>query len=655
LGPARASAAARHTPSLGPANTVIDGPSPSITGLTGLAVARDGTGGLVYLKSVAGATHVFLSRLLAGVFQPPVQVDVGTGLTGASSQPVIAASAPGKLVIAFINGGGLYTAQALDSQSPISSPNLLFPTAGEPSASASGPALAISAFGKAYLAFTATDASGSDVRAGYFYQGVWGLESPPLSLSHTDGAGIGLARPAVAVAGDGVGIVAWGENSHVYSRRVSGLQPSVVDEQADVSMNPLESADQPVVASGGDSSYAILAYRELPDGPAQPSRVLMDRLRGSSFDQIGAADASPSGQGADQPQAAVTEYGAGFVTAEYDQSHDLYGASLNNNESFAGVAQRLNGQSESAAPDAVPAAAGLYSTLVAFQQAPGSDGQPEIRVRYAPFNLSLGPEQVVSSPALGPTDAASGLVAGGDIAGDAAIAWVQGLGASAQIVAAQLYQPPGGFAPASTFSYSTSAQPVLSWSAASEPWGTVGYAVTLDRNLIATTTGTQVQVPSPVPDGRHSLQVTAINQAGQRTAAAPETVFVDTVAPQASIRVTGSRRLGNALHLGVAAVDVPAPSTGAAASGVATVQVKWGDGAKAFIPQAATIQQTATHAYRRRGTYGLTVIVKDRAGNRTVVTRELTIRPKPKPRPKRKAKPKPKPKPGHRAHNGRRP
>ncbi len=619
---------------------MIDGPSPSITGLTGLSVARDGTGGLVYLKSVAGVTHVFLSRLLAGVFGPPEQIDVGSGLAGASSQPVIAASAPGKLLIAFINGGGLYTVQAADGQSPISAPSQLFPDAREPSAGASNPALAISTFGKAYLAFTATDASGSDVRAGYYYRGVWGLESPPLSLSHTDAAGTGPRRPAVAAAGDGVGIVVWGENRHVYSRRVSGLQPSVVDEQADVPMTSGESADQPVVASGGDSSYAIVAYRELPDGSAQPSRVVMDRLRGSSFDQIAAADANPSGQGADQPQAAVTEYGAGFVTSEHDQSHDLYAAPLNNNEGFTGSTQQVNGQSQTAAPHAVPATAGLYSTLIAFQQTPGSDGLPEIRVRYAPFDLALGPEQLVSSPALGPADAASGLVAGGDIAGDAAIAWVQGLSPNAQIVAAQLYQPPGGFAPTSPFGYSTSAHPVLAWSAASELWGAVGYDVTLDGNLLATTTATQVQIPTPVPDGRHSFQVTAINQAGQRTTAGPETVLVDTVAPQASIRVTGARRVGRTLRLGVSAVDMPAPNAGAAASGIATVQVKWGDGAKAFI------QHTATHTYRRHGTYSLIVIVSDRAGNRTVVTRQLTIRTKPKP--KRKTKP------GHRTHKGRR-
>ena len=74
--------------------TVIDGPSASITGLGGLSVARDGTGGLVYLKSVAGIPRVFVSALVGGSFQAPVQVDAA--LAGASSEPVIAAEKIGR-------------------------------------------------------------------------------------------------------------------------------------------------------------------------------------------------------------------------------------------------------------------------------------------------------------------------------------------------------------------------------------------------------------------------------------------------------------------------------------------------------------------------------------------------------------------------------
>ena len=78
----------------------------------------------------------------------------------------------------------------------------------------------------------------------------------------------------------------------------------------------------------------------------------------------------------------------------------------------------------------------------------------------------------------------------------------------------------------------------------------------------------------------------------------------------------------------------------AQASGITTIQVKWGDGAKYFIKTGKF------HVYNRRRTYTVTVIAKDRAGNRTVLTRQVTIKAKPKPKPKKKRK-KGKPAPKH--------
>ena len=53
---------------------------------------------------------MFVSQLLGGSFQLPVQVDAG--LAGASSQPVIAATNGGLMLVAFINGGTLYAVGA---------------------------------------------------------------------------------------------------------------------------------------------------------------------------------------------------------------------------------------------------------------------------------------------------------------------------------------------------------------------------------------------------------------------------------------------------------------------------------------------------------------------------------------------------------------
>ena len=47
-----------RSPVLAPSDAVIDGPDAGIDSLNGLSIARDGTGGLVYLKDVAGVRHV---------------------------------------------------------------------------------------------------------------------------------------------------------------------------------------------------------------------------------------------------------------------------------------------------------------------------------------------------------------------------------------------------------------------------------------------------------------------------------------------------------------------------------------------------------------------------------------------------------------------
>ena len=90
------------------AGTPVDGPSADIQALGDLDVARDGTGALTYVKRVAGVDHVFVSRLDGGTFQPPEQVDAG--LAGAGAQPVVAASDGGRLVVAFVSGGTVFTA-----------------------------------------------------------------------------------------------------------------------------------------------------------------------------------------------------------------------------------------------------------------------------------------------------------------------------------------------------------------------------------------------------------------------------------------------------------------------------------------------------------------------------------------------------------------
>ena len=624
----------RRTPTLAPNDTVIAGPSTGIMELDGISIARDGTGGVVFLANVGGVAHVFVSRLSGGDFQAPVQIDAG--LVGPSSQPVIAAGQGGVLLVGFIDGGQLYVASAAGGAAPISTPVAI-------AGGAINPSISMSNFGKAYLAFTVADGSGYDVRSAFYYQGRWALEPTPLNVTAADDAGLGPAdRPDVAASGDGVGIVVWGEGGHVYARRVVATTPSVAYEQADVAtLDGWQemSAGDPVVATGGDSSYASVGFQEqISSGASQQSRVLLNRLHGSQFDGIFEGDGVTTGgpEGADQPQTAVTEYGAGWVTSEHDQTHQLYATTLANGMSARSTA-RVDSLTNSAKPDATPAIAGLFSTLIAWQQTPGVTGPAEIRFRYAPNGNDLGPEQIASSPTLGPTNADSGLVATGDVAGDAAIAWVQGTGASTRIVAAQLFQAPGSFSATHSFAYVRTVRPTLSWSAAAELWGSPTYTVNVDGAAVAQTQALAYVPPAPLAQGRHSYQITAANQAAASTPAGPATVFVDTIPPIVSVAIIGKLYVHRTVHLTVSATDAPpGVITRAQASGIATIDVRFGDGSRFFVNRGKY------HAYARTGRYTVTVVVTDRAGNRTTVRDRIRITNKPKPKRKRKKKHAPK-------------
>jgi hypothetical protein len=613
---------------------VIDGPSSALSTPTDLAmsVARDGSGGVVYLKQSGGVQHVFASALVGGVYEPPVQVDSGAPM--GSDTPVIAAGNGGLLLVAFVSGGELYAVEKPSAQAPFGS---LVPLAS----AAASPAISISNFGKAYLAFTVADGSGNDVRTAFFDQGTWALEASPLNATAADDAGTGAGRPAVATAGDGVGVVVWGENGAIYSRRVWGTSPSVVIEQADGALPGCteQGAGDPVVGVGGDSSYVDVAFQEqLSCGHQTSSRVLMNRLRGSAYDGLtqpdGLSPSSPDGAG--DPQLTMGEYGRGFVVSQHLSDNSIYATTLLGNGASGPTAQ-VNSMPLVQPPDAITATAGLFSDLIAWQQDPGATGVPEIRVRYAPDGKSLGPELVLSSPGSGPPFAASGFAAAGDVAGDSTVAWVQGSGAATEILAARLYQPPGGFSAIQSFQYQRTARPTLAWSAPAEPWGPVTYTVAVDGAQAGQTTATSLTLPTPLPDGPHVWQVTAANPAAQTSTMRPATVFIDTVLPTVTVSSPVRVKLGSRVFVHVGYAD--RPQTGeppADASGVTAVAINWGDGSKT---EATLGLHTFGHTYRRARRYTITATATDGAGNATSAVEPLRVfKPRRKHRPKHRGK-----------------
>ncbi|MBV9715840.1 MAG: PKD domain-containing protein [Solirubrobacterales bacterium] len=625
LGPLSGRAPAQPNP--GPP-VVVDGPTPSIAAPTalGLSIARDGTGALVYLKQVAGVPHVFVSALLGGSFQTPQQLD--GALPGPSSQPVVATGNGGLAIVAFINGGALYEVTRRNAL-------LAWGQATALATGAASPAIQMSNFGKAYVAFTAADGAGHDVRAAYYYNGAWALEGSPLNNLAADDAGTGNGRPAVTAAGDGVGIVAWGEGGHIFTRRVWGIAPSIILEQADAPLPGCTElfADQPAIGAGGDSSYAAVAFHEqLSCGGQTQSRVLMNRLQASIYDGVSTADGLPAGNAdsAQEPRVTVAEYGSGWVTSAWGGSDNVFATLLGGNASHGGVLQ-INAEPNAGDPYVVPATAGLYSSLIAWQHDPGAAGYPDIRARYASSGgTSLGPEMMLSSPAQGPAYAAAGIAAAGDVNGDAAVSWVQGSPSAAEIVVAELYQAPAPIDAVSSFQYSRSSRALLAWAPQRASWGPITYTVSVDGAPVGQTGATSFTVPSLL-DGSHSWTVVAANPAGLTSTMAPARVFVDTHPPAVAFTLTGTRRAGATVHIALRYSDTPPGLPASHGSGVAKATVYWGDG----TPHVQ-ISHGAVHVYKRPGRYKIRVVVQDRAGNTTTVSRYVKIA-----APKTTGKPKP--------------
>jgi len=599
-----------------PGDRVV-GPGPLHT-LDGLDLAADGSGAIAYTMDDGGVEHVFVSRLVNGAWGAPERLDVGLGAAG--TQVAVAAGDGGRVLVVFVNGGNVY-ADTRASAAGGWARQTLWSGGG-----ASDPAVDLSVNGKGYAAFAAPGAGGHDVRAAYEHDaGPWSVIGAPLDANAADDAGTGTGRPRVAASADGVAIVVWGEGGHVFARRVLRTSPSVVVEDALAGLTlegvQAASADLPVVSTQDDDSFTGVAFQATFDlgGGTLRTRAVFRRLRGSRFETPYAVDGTPfaSGQGGTAPGIATVGTGDGLVVAGNDTTNGTSALPLTADVQ-PGTLLPIDTLIPNTAPGyAVPGAATLRKMLVAWQVTPAG-GTPEIHVRYRDGG-DLGAEQVFSQPQLGPTDAADGLLAAGDDEGDIAVAYLQG----GAIAVASVDQPPGRFAAARLPAFQPSARPRLSWTTSLEAWGRY-FRVTIDGVQAGITGGRSFRPATPLAQGVHTWQVTALDRRGQQFAASPTTVKVDSVAPFLLARLSGARAAGQGLKLAVQALDTPTgtatPAPGIPTSGVAQVLVDWGDRS----PRQSILHGSA-HAYRKAGRYRLQIVALDRAGNRTTLTALLRI------------------------------
>ena len=124
----------------------IDGPSADIVSVEDADVAREGIGAVVYLKRDGGTPHVFLARMNAGAWEPPVRLD--QGVAAGAGDAVVALANPDRAAAAWVANGTLFTAVR-----PAGAPGFT-PARALAEGGVSAPSIDMSINGATYVSYT---------------------------------------------------------------------------------------------------------------------------------------------------------------------------------------------------------------------------------------------------------------------------------------------------------------------------------------------------------------------------------------------------------------------------------------------------------------------------------------------------------------------
>ncbi|HEY0279067.1 MAG TPA: PKD domain-containing protein [Solirubrobacterales bacterium] len=621
---------------IAPAST-IDGPSTEIIGLGGVAMAGDGTGGLVYAKSVGGIPHIFASRYAGGQWEPPVRVD--WGIRYPASQPVIAAGVGGRLMVVWVTQvatlpsgeirDGLYSA-TLDPGTAEFGPALLVdPNVG--TGSGVDPSLAGTAAGKAIVAYrvvtntfslpTASSAAQlrpgdvlADIRVARLEGDRWSRlgainRNPGVSMrppTETNG-------PKVAIDATGRAVVAWIEPdqtkvARTYMRRIDGttLGPVLVASPETWEGSPVlgdvtavavavTATDRAHVASrvegttssatgGGRIFLANLASSTSPDGgkPSGPTQLEV----GSSTAPLGPpALAAADGQAAEGSMVLAYSAGATARTAGLD----LQGA-VSAPTSPAGPAANLESPIAAIA-DVEGGGTIAYATT--------AEGAPGVVVRQ---EIPGGGTQTATL--FGPIGGSvSQLFGAGVESGDGLLGFSQGEGGRLAIIGDRIAAPPGRFAVRVPQKWVRPGQAVIRWSAPPTGVGGLTYDLLVGGSAVVSGVTSRQMTPrrSVLGSGVNRVQVMATDSLGGDVVSKPVKLRVDDQPPRLRAKVKAKSGTLE-LHLEDSQSGLKPSAT----------RISFGDGRR------ARNGGRFRHRYERPGRYLVRVRASDRVHNRLV-------------------------------------
>jgi hypothetical protein len=620
----------------------IDGPSEDVVGFGGVAMAEDGSGGVVYLKRVGGVAHVFVARYLDGHWLAPIQADAGQPYV--ASWPRIAAADGGELVVVwvtpFATEGGRPVQEllgaTLDQGASAFGPAMMVDADIETGTGAS-PDLAMSSTGQADVVYRVVhEETGrttsipllrpgdviEDVRVAHFNGETWSSlgtinRNPGISMrpaTQTNG-------PQIAVGPTGNGIVVWQEpnvdgTARIWARRIFGHTLGYVMPVSAESLGgaPLSGdADAPSVAFS-ILGQAEVAYRQAaaPGSPLAGPRIFLntlpdgESLKASGTEFLGASIADPT-----PPPGAGGAIGPPSVDVDSHREvrllYDAGGTPRVIEGGGAGLASAISLGPPYSPGEVMPAsvmnpAGGGVSAWPSTE--PGGEPAVALREDFPSGAVQTG---LVSGAGGGPIGE---LGVGRSGLGDGIVAFQQGPLGDAAIVAAHASAPPAELAVSAPNGWVRPAKAEVSWEPARSADGPLGYRVVLDGRPIAAPAGTSSMRISPrgLDDGVHEVRLLAGDADGQETLSAPVELRVDGHPPTVAVRAGRG---------GTVRVSVRDRASGVA---VGAVRIRFGDG------RGARARRLFTHRYARAGVYSIAVWVRDRAGNRAVVRRLVSVR-----------------------------
>lgn len=616
----------------------LDGPSEDIVGFGGVAMAEDGTGGLVYLKRVDGVAHVFVSRYAEGHWQAPIRVDSEQPF--AASWPTIGAADGGELLVVwatpFASKDGRPVYELLGSllgPGGTTFGRAIMVDSNIEEATGTSPDLAMSSTGQADLVYRVVETAAPTVpllRAGDVVEQVRvsrfdGERWSSLGVVNRD-PGVSMRPPTqanapqIAISPTGNGIVVWQEPeiegvARIWARRIFGAALDYVMPVTATSFEgtPIgDDADAPSVAFSR-LGQAEVAYRQgaglgspLP-GPRVFLNILPDgeSASGQEFQGAGIVDTEV----ADGKSASV---GAPSIDVDERQSMRLLYDSNGTPRVIEGNDRGLSGALSLGPPFAggeTQGASVMNPEGGGVSAWPSADaqGHPAVAVRED-FPDGAVQTALVSG---GDGGEVAELAVGRSGLGDGLVAFRQGPVGDAAIVAAQATAPPVASILTVPRGWIKPSGATVSWLTSTSADGPISYHVVLDGRVQPTPSGVlsmriDRRVLSP---GRHRVQILATDMDGQSTLSAPSTLSVDGEGPAVKI----SRARGD--H--AARVRVSDAFVGVQKR---SVLASFGDGSR------TRGRVKIVHRYRRPGVYRVTVRARDKLGNESQVNQWVSVR-----------------------------